>query len=140
MLAGQVTDMSKTIWNIYSIAIVVLMALTLAALVYVFVNGHLTSRGFAIGCLSIISAACLAWYVLFLKFPVRSDSHGKIIVKTDRNSRPQRPIFIAILLLWICLSLWLTRHGPWIPRLIGVSVLVLFAMGIEASYDKQRPK
>ena len=38
-------------------------------------------------------------------------------------------IRVAVILALLVLSAWATKGGPWLPRLIGASMLVLFLIG-----------
>ncbi len=123
---GQVTDMTRNTW--IGIPVVVIGALGL--LVFLLIGGRLTPQTFAIGCVIVMTLAAAVWTVL-LK---RSDRPIEIAKRASsaiaRNDGKKKAIQVAALLLFLAVVLWLTRGGPWIPRLIGAFMLLLFTTGV----------
>jgi len=93
----------------------------LGLLAALFLGGTLTLRNFGIAGLVVMAVSGAAWYFT-LKSSPRRNQEAKMSVKGFY-------IRVAVILALLVFSAWATRGGPWLPRLIGASVLVLFLIG-----------
>jgi hypothetical protein len=99
--------------------------LSLLALTTLAVIGMITPRIFGWLCLLIMIASGVVLYRLL---------RTAVAVHTPTNSNPKlnwrkRWYILAAGLLWLILALWMTRGGPWLPRLVGASFVVLLIIG-----------
>jgi len=112
-----------------SIAIPVVTMIVLAVLVLFVLTGALAPRSFAIVCAVVMIISIFTWTLLLKRTSedaeALSTTSGAILKSRNISKRVQ----VALLLLLLIVSFWLTRGGPWVPRLIGASMLVLFLIG-----------
>jgi hypothetical protein len=105
-------------------------ATAIVALGLLVVAGALSPRSFAISCLAVMVASALAWFTL-LKGKSNSEGlGGDASSPQTQNNLRSKHILAAGLLLWLVLGFWITRGGPWVPRLIGASVVLLVLLAI----------
>ena len=128
MLAEQVINMySKRKPGSMAISVVTMIAL--AVLVLFVLTGALAPRSFAIACAVVMIISIFTWTLLLKRTSedaeALSTTSGAILKSRNISKRVQ----VALLLLLLIVSFWLTRGGPWVPRLIGASMLVLFLIG-----------
>ena len=125
---GQVTDMKRNLSTWIGVPVVIVGALGL--LTTLMIEGRLNQQTFAIACVIVMVIAVVIWTVL-LNRPNRlarsSDGAGSSSLP---NASKKKALQIVSLLLFLALVFWVTRGGPWIPRLIGASMLLLFTAGI----------
>ena len=125
---GLVTDMKGNLRTWIGVPVVIVGALGL--LTTLLIEGRLNQQTFAIGCVIVMVLAVVIWTVL-LKRPSQpagsSDGAGS---SSFPNASKKKGLQVVLLLLFLALVFWMTRGGPWIPRLIGASMLLLFTAGI----------
>jgi len=125
---GQVTDMKPNLRTWIGVPIVIVGAVGL--LTTLLIERRLNQQAFAIGCVIVMVLAVVIWTVL-LKRPNRlagsSEGAGSSSLP---NASKKKALQIVSLLLFLALVFWVTRGGPWIPRLIGASMLLLVTAGI----------
>ena len=126
MHVGQVTDMTRNTW--IGVPVVVIGALGL--LVFLLIGGRLTPQTFAVGCVIVMALAAAAWTVLLKRSNRPIEIAERASSASARNGGKKKAIQIAALLLFLAVVLWMTRGGPWIPRLIGAFMLLLFTTGV----------
>ncbi len=126
MHADRVThDMSTAMNRTKSVAVYACTSVAMATLVLLFLAGVMDSRSFAVDGLAVITLAAIIWFLLLRHERARTDGFGPTTV-TDSQSRDKaKYVRVAIISLWLVVSLWVTRAGPWLPRLVGAFVLVL---------------
>ena len=111
------------------IGISVVTMVALAVLVLCVLTGALAPRSFAKVCAVVMIISTFTWTLLLKRTngdaEALSPTSGTILKTRNTNKRVQ----VALLLLLLIVSSWLTRGGPWAPRLIGASMLVLFLIG-----------
>jgi len=111
-----------------SIAISVVSMAAFAVLVFFVIKGSLAPRTFAIDCAIVMIISTLTW--TFLLKRTRSDADALSTTSAIiKSSYKTKDVEVAVLLLLLFVSFGLTRGGPWAPRLIGASILVLFLIG-----------
>lgn len=111
------------------LAVSAAVSIAVAALTFLVVTGSLTPQRFALACLGVMVVGTIAWSVL-----LKRSSGGSDEIDTNADGKVQggkRPkyILVTLLLLWMVASFWMTRGGPWLPRLVGAAVLVLVLVG-----------
>ena len=98
----------------YVLALVVLTTLEVAGIV--------SPRAFAILVLASMITAAIAFSRVFKRaFLLRSPTEERPAL-----SERKRWYVLSAALLWIMLAFWLTRGEPWIPRLVGAAVVIVF--------------
>jgi hypothetical protein len=102
----------------------------LGLLISLLIEGRLTPQTFAIGCVIVMALAAAIWTVLLKKSDRPIEIAERASSASARNDSKKKAIQIAILLLFLVVVLWMTRGGPWIPRLIGAFMLLLFTTGV----------
>ena len=95
----------------------------LGLLTALLIEGRLNQQTFAIACVIVMVLAVVIWTVLLKRSNQPAGS------SSPPNASKKKGLQVALLLLFLALAFWMTRGGPWIPRLIGASVLVLFITG-----------
>lgn len=102
----------------------VALGLVLALIVFTTleVEGVVAPRGFAILCLVAMIVAVVALYrVLRSASLVPPPAGGR-----PRSSERTKWYVLSAAFLWVVLASWLTRGGPWLPRLVGAAVVIAF--------------
>jgi hypothetical protein len=85
------------------------------------VAGVVAARGFAILCLVAMIIAGVAFYRV-LKSVSTAPPAGERPLLSERK----RWYVLSAAFVWVVLASWLTRGGPWLPRLVGAAVVVAF--------------
>jgi hypothetical protein len=98
----------------------VVLGLVLALVVFTTleVAGVVAARGFAILCLVAMIIAGVAFYRV-----LKSASQ---LPHQPRLSERKRWYVLSATFVWVVLASWLTRGGPWLPRLVGAAVVIAF--------------
>jgi len=68
------------------------------------------------------------WYFALKSFPRPVNAN---VTRNQSTKMTVKGVYIrvAVILALLVLSAWATKGGPWLPRLIGASMLVLFLIG-----------
>jgi hypothetical protein len=98
----------------YVLALVVLTTLEVAGIV--------APRVFAMLCLVAMIIAGVAFYRAFKSASSLPSSTGE----RRRLSERKRWYVLSAAFLWVVVASWLIRGGPWLPRLVGAAVVVVF--------------
>jgi len=109
------------------VAAAVVNVTILGLIIALFLGGALTPRRFGIAGLSAIAVSGAVWY-LALNFPPPLDANVSRNQGTKINANGFS-VRVAVILALLVFSAWATRGGPWLPRLIGASMLMLFLIG-----------
>ena len=110
------------------IAWLICFVLSLLALSTLFATRTITPRTFAWLCLFLITGSGVILYRLVrAALPMSSPANSNWILNLRK-----RWYILAAGLLWLIFALWMSRGGPWLPRLVGVSVFLLIITGITA--------
>jgi cobalamin synthase len=121
---GPVTDMKRNLRNMFTwIGVPVVIVGALGLLTAFLIEGRLNQQTFAIACVIVMVLAVVTWTVLLKRSNQPAGS------SSPPNVSKKKGLQVALLLLFLALVFWLTRGGPWIPRLIGASMLILFITG-----------
>jgi hypothetical protein len=91
--------------------------------------GTLNTRDFATGCLAVMAMSATVWFLL-LKRRTAEDTDGGAPYSRAHKSIGKRYLLVAGLLIWLVLSFLVTRGGPWAPRLVGASVVLLVLLAV----------
>jgi cobalamin synthase len=119
-----VTNMKRNLQNMFPwIGVPVVIVGVLGLLTALLIEGRLNQQTFAIACVIVMVLAVVTWTVLLKRSNQPAGS------SSPPNVSKKKGLQVALLLLFLALGFWLTRGGPWIPRLIGASMLVLFITG-----------
>jgi drug/metabolite transporter (DMT)-like permease len=130
MRAGLVTDMAQNARNASTwIGVPVVIVGVLGLLVLLSVEGRLNPQTFAISCVIAMALAVVIWTVLLKRTNRPVQSPDEVASAGPRNVSKKKALQVAVLLLFLMAAFWMTRGGPWVPRLIGASVLVLLITG-----------
>lgn len=125
---GLVTDMKGNLRTWIGVPVVIVGALGL--LTTLLIEGRLNQQTFAIGCVIVMVLAVVIWTVLLKRSSQPAGSSDGAGSSSFPNASKKKSLQVVLLLLFLALVFWMTRGGPWIPRLIGASVLLLFTAGI----------
>ena len=119
----------QTVMNSISVRIAVLVTVaTFGILTALFVEGILTPRGFGIAGLLVIFGFAAIWYLMIRASARSNDAGGSPRESTNKTGRGLY-FRVAVILALLIFSAWETRGGPWLPRLVGASILILFLIG-----------
>lgn len=126
-----VTDMKPTLRNMRTwIAVPVALVGALGLLTALLIEERLNQQTFAIGCVIVMVLAVVIWTVLLKSSNQPAGSSDGAESASPPNASKKKGIQVALLLLFLALVFWMTRGGPWVPRLIGASMLLLFTTGV----------
>jgi hypothetical protein len=110
------------------VAVVVTVTI-LGILTALFAGGMLTPRGFGVAGLLAMFVSGVIWY-LRIKAEAQSIATEESSLKQSRRiSARALYVRVAVILALLVFSAWETRGGPWLPRLIGASILLIFLVG-----------
>jgi hypothetical protein len=99
-------------------------------LVILEVEGYLTPQRLAAIC-AIIMVLVLAVLSVFLRSGNKLPENSVETLAVNPRAVPAKKMLqVGLLLLFLMVTLWMTKGGPWIPRLIGAFMLLLFTTGI----------
>jgi drug/metabolite transporter (DMT)-like permease len=130
MRAGLVTDMAQNARNASTwIGVPVVIVGVLGLLVLLSVEGRLNPQTFAISCVIVMALAVVIWTVLLKRANRPVQSPDEVASAGPRHVSKKKALQVALLLLFLMAAFWMTRGGPWVPRLIGASMLVLLITG-----------
>lgn len=107
--------------------VVVVTATVLGVLTALLIGGILTPRSFGI-----VGLASLVVCGSALSFAIKNASprNGRILQRRSTTVRAKGfYLRITAFLIVLAFAVWATRGGPWLPRLIGASMLLLFLIG-----------
>lgn len=128
MLGEPVVNMSlKRKTGLIVISVVTMIAL--AVLTLFVLTDSLAPRSFAMGCTVVMIISTFTWIFLLRRASGGPDALSTTSGATVKSRNKNKHVQVALLLLLLFVSFWLTRSGPWVPRLIGASMLVLFLIG-----------
>lgn len=94
-----------------------------------FVGGVLTARGLGIAGLFAMFVSAAIWYFIIRSSLARPAETGEGLNESANRSSEGLYIRVAVILGLLVFSAWETRGGPWLPRMIGASVLILYLLG-----------
>jgi len=112
-----------------SIAISVVTMIAIAVLVFFVFTGSLAPRSFAIGCVIVMISSTFTWTFLLRRTAGDPEALRATSNETVKITNKSKHVQVTLLLVLLVVSFWLTRGGPWVPRLIGAFMLVLFLIG-----------
>jgi hypothetical protein len=113
--------------GLIGISVVIMIALAVLALCVL--TGALDPRSFAIVCAAVMIISTFTWMLLLKRTSGDAEALSPTSGAILKARNISKPVQVALLLLLLIVSSWLTRGGPWVPRLIGASMLVLFLIG-----------
>ena len=113
------------------------IVLAVALFVFFFVKGTISPRAFAFGCAGVMVVGIITLSIL-LKHPLTlAEASAAIPQPRAQMSKRRKRVVVVLVLVWLGFALWLTRGGPWAPRLVGASVVLLYLIGTLAHKTKQ---
>jgi hypothetical protein len=104
------------------VSVVLCYVLALVVFTTLEVAGIVAPRVFAILCLVAMIIAGVASYRVFKS----ASSLPSPTEERPRLSERKRWYVLSAAFLWMVLAFWLTRDGPWLPRLVGAAVVIVF--------------
>lgn len=127
MLATRVepvTDMSQGMGSMAKwFAVPVVLLGVIGLFTAFFLEGRVNQQVFAVSCVVAMALATVVWTAI-LK---RSGRPSEVDAGTQVGKK--KAAQVVLLVLFLVVAFWMTRGGPWVPRLIGASMLVLFIVG-----------
>jgi hypothetical protein len=102
------------------------LVLALIAFTALEVAGVVPARGFAILGLVAMIVAGVAFYRVFNSAAPPLPPAGE----RSRLSERKRWYVLSAAFVWVVLAFWLTRGGPWLPRLVGAAVVIAFVAAL----------
>ena len=123
--AGLVTDMAQGVGSMSKWFVVPVVLLgAIALFTAFFLEGRMNQQVFAASCVAAMVLAAVVWTAILKSAgrPVEADDGTQV--------RKKKATQIGLLVLFLVFAFWMTRGGPWVPRLIGAAMLVLFILGI----------
>jgi hypothetical protein len=115
----EMSAMTRAKYVAVSFSIIIAMSV----LVVLYQTRTIDSRIFGVVGLAVMATGAIVWFLLFRPEKARTDGSGPTTV-TDSQGKKAK--YITIMLIWVLACLWVNRDGPWFPKLVGVSVCVLF--------------
>jgi hypothetical protein len=107
------------------IAWLICTVLSLLALTTLVVTDAITPQLFAMLCLFLMTGSGVILYRL-----LSTSVHASAPTNSNPSAnRRKRWFVLAAGLLWLIFALWMTRSGPWLPRLVGTSFVLLLIAG-----------
>jgi hypothetical protein len=100
--------------------------IAIATLVFLLLAGVIDWQVFGIANLGVMIVTAIAWHLVLKRESLHTDGFKPTTPTDSRNWDRAKYIRVVVASVWLVVSLWLTRGGPWLPRLVGVSVLVLY--------------
>jgi len=122
MLSGQ--GVMKNVRFQIAAAITAAVFAVLAALL---TGRMLTPRVFGIAGLFTLAVCGYAWYRASKSYVSTNAGLSQRRSPTWKDKRVY--LRLAPFLIVLILAIWASRGGPWLPRLIGMSMLLLFCVG-----------
>ena len=89
------------------------------------VGGVLTPRGFGITGLAALILCGLIWYVAAKSVRPLNTS----VILNQGTKTNDKGLYIRVAVVLVLLAFGATAEGPWWPKLIGASVLMLYLIG-----------
>jgi hypothetical protein len=112
-----------------SLVMALATALAMGILVVLEVNEILSPRGFAAWSVAVMAVAAAIWF-LVLKSVRKMRSNDEPVSSPQIRGGGYKKVFVATALaVFLVFSLWGTRGGPWLPRLIGSCFLAALIIG-----------
>jgi protein-S-isoprenylcysteine O-methyltransferase Ste14 len=104
---------------------VVVTLTILGLLTALLLGGTLTPRGFGIAGLAAMALCGAVWYFALKSFPRPLNAN---VTQNQGTKMSVKGFYIRIVVILALLFFyaWATKGGPWLPRLIGAAILVLF--------------
>jgi hypothetical protein len=102
------------------------MAIVMVTLVFLLLARVVDWQIFGIANLGVMIVTAIAWHLALKRESPHTDGFKPTTLTDSRNRDRAKYIRVVVASVWLVVSLWLTRGGPWFPRLAGASVLVLF--------------
>ena len=112
------------------IGVLIVIVGALGLLTTLLIEGHLNQQTFAIGCVIVMVLAAAIWTVLLKRANQPAGTYDGADSSSLPKASKKKALQIVSLLIFLALVFWVTRGGPWLPRLIGASMLLLFTAGI----------
>lgn len=113
----------------FQIAVAV-TATALGLLTACLVGDILTPRGFGLASLAAMVLCTFMWYHTLKGSRRNIKDLERQNAKSDRGSIYVRLTLFLFLMIY---GAWATRGGPWLPRMIGATMLSLFYVGVISS-------
>jgi hypothetical protein len=113
--------------RVLTVAVAEMVALVILVLLFAF--EALTLRGFGIAVLAVMITAAILFTLVFPRAKKDAELAGVAATAQTMSAR-KRYILAGVLALWLMFFLWMTREGPWVPRLIGACFLSLLVIGL----------
>jgi hypothetical protein len=123
------SEISQGATKSFNIRVAVVVNVTsLGLITALFIRGVLTPRGLGIAGLAAMAVCGAVWYFALKSFPWPVNAN---IARNRGTKTSVKGLYVrvALILTLLVFSAWATKGGPWLPRLIGASVLVLFLIG-----------
>jgi hypothetical protein len=104
-------------------------ALAMVVLVSLVVKEIITPHAFALCCVVVMTVATGTWFLL-LRSANEVTEDGCPMNSPHIQARGKSKGFIVTgIAVFLAFSLWVTRGGPWLPRLIGTCFLIALLIG-----------
>jgi hypothetical protein len=131
MLVGLVNDMARNALNKSTwMTVPVVIVGALGLLVSLLIGGRLNTQTFATSCLIVMVVGAIIWGALLRRSGRPVGVSGAVSSVGPRNVSKKKALQVTFLLLFLIAVFWMTRGEPWIPRLIGASMLILIITGV----------
>jgi hypothetical protein len=104
-------------------------ALAIAVLVILMIREILAPQAFALCCVVVMVIAAAAWFLLLRSAKGTSQVESTMDSVRMQTHGKSKIFIVAGIVIFLPLSLWMTRGGPWLPRLIGASFLIALLIG-----------
>src|SRR6201996_4179352 len=122
------TNMSTQRKNNSSLVMALATALAVAVLVILMVRGILAPQAFALCCVVVMVVAASTWSLMLRNAEERSQIESTTDSARIRTHGKSKVFIVAGIAIFLLLSFWMTRGGPWLPRLIGACFLIALLM------------
>lgn len=124
---GVDTKMMET-WKGKPLALALALAFAVAIVGVLAAKEVLTPRVFAFCCICLMAVAAVAWFILLARAKKGNGIEGTTVLPRVQPRKAKIFVLIGITAL-LCVSLWVTRGGPWLPQLIGACFVIALVIG-----------